>query len=108
MIKSEEEEDQNGKRQYITYVTDGLPRPRILYKRMVNRKIIKPMVVNKKEGDTSIGELNRPILKKLRGILKEIIPLMVTCIVTNFDVYRVLIVDESSYDILYSNIFENL
>lgn len=71
------------------------------------------MDVSKKEGNTSTTNQERHILgfrdsEKVWWILKEILPLVIRVPIANFDVSRVLIDGDSSYDIMYGDLFENM
>lgn len=81
-------------------------------KSTIKRKTVKLRVVNKKEGNTSTKSLGRPILafwdNDVRGIPKEIFPLVIMIMISNFDESRILINGGISYNIMNSDFFEKM
>lgn len=78
----------------------------------MKRKIVKWMVVSRKDGNTLTKMSEQPILEfqdseKVRGILNKAFLLIIMTIITNCNVSEVLIDGRSFCDIMYSNIFEN-
>lgn len=78
-------------------------------------EISKPMAVNKKEGNTSTKTPEKPIFE-FQNIEKvgagetpnKIFLLVITTMISNFDVSIILIYGGNSHDIMYSNIFEKM
>lgn len=80
---------------------------------MVKRKITKLMAVNNKEWNTSTNSPESQILEfrnieKVKGIPNKIFTLVIMVIRSNFDVSMILIEDKSSYNIMYSYLFEKM
>lgn len=68
---------------------------------------------NKNERRTLAVNLEKLILEfqdseKVRGIPKEIFPLVITAAIFSFDVFSILIDCSISNDIMYSDLFENM
>lgn len=71
------------------------------------------VVIYKNEGGSSLKASGRPVLgfrdsEKVRGILSKLLPLVITIIIGQFDVFQILIDDGSSCDIIYSSLFEKM
>lgn len=71
------------------------------------------MVISKSNGNTSTVGKERPVLefcnsKKVRGIPYKHFSLVITAIIANFDVFRILIDGGNSCDIIYANLFEKI
>lgn len=97
---SEEEEDQKVKRQYIASIVGGLPGPKNLSQNLskgtIKRRIVELIIVSKEWETTFEGKLERPILefrnsRKVDGIPNKIFLLVITTIMTNFDVSWIVI-----------------
>lgn len=79
----------------------------------MKRNTFEFMVVSKKEGNNLTKGSEGLVLKfynndKIWGISKDIFPFVITSTISSFDVFRVFIDGGSSYDIMYSDIFENI
>lgn len=71
------------------------------------------MVVTKGEGETSIKNLEKPILwfldcEKVEGISTDIFPLVITTAMSNYDVSWILLEGGNSCDIMFTELFEKL
>lgn len=79
----------------------------------MKRKIIKILVVHKKDGSTSTKNFDMIMLRyweyeKIGGTLNKIFPLVITSTIRHFDVSRILIDGGSSGNIMYSKLFDKM
>lgn len=109
----ESKETGKGKRPYISSITGGVIRLTLPFKGTMKRKIAEMMVVYHKEGNTSTKIPDRPMLgfwdlENFGGIPNESFPIVIIATIGKFDISQILTDGGSSYDIMYSELFEKM
>lgn len=98
------------KLEYISSIIGEISRLNNPSKVAIKRQITEMMVVDKEKWESSTIKSERPILgfldsEKVRGILNDVFPLVISVFVANYDFFQVMIDENSSYHIMYVELF---